>query len=212
MSTSPKPPQIIPYLFYRDVPAALDFLTRAFGFKEEMRHRHAERRRAWRSLVSGPARHDGARRARTRSQDAAARRRRDDGRLHLSRRRRRALRRPPRRQARKSCIRRRTSPMAETTRRSIPKAIPGSSPRRRRRGRASAAVGGGGASASKTIPFPPPPSGRRDDLDRFARLDLGLGAAGQDFDAAVVAADGVAAEFAFAPAHHARIGRRRDGR
>jgi uncharacterized glyoxalase superfamily protein PhnB len=38
MSITPKPPQIIPYLFYRDVPAALDFLTRAFGFKEEMRH------------------------------------------------------------------------------------------------------------------------------------------------------------------------------
>ncbi len=37
MSTTPKPPQIIPYLFYRDVPAALDFLCRAFGFKEEMR-------------------------------------------------------------------------------------------------------------------------------------------------------------------------------
>ena len=37
MSTTPRPPQIIPYLFYRDVPAALDFLTRAFGFKEEMR-------------------------------------------------------------------------------------------------------------------------------------------------------------------------------
>ena len=38
MPTLPRPPQIIPYLFYRDVPAALDFLTRAFGFKEEMRH------------------------------------------------------------------------------------------------------------------------------------------------------------------------------
>ena len=37
MSTSPKPPQIIPYLFYSDVPAALDFLGRAFGFEEEMR-------------------------------------------------------------------------------------------------------------------------------------------------------------------------------
>ncbi len=37
MSTIPKPPQIIPYLFYRDVPAALDFLCRAFGFEEEMR-------------------------------------------------------------------------------------------------------------------------------------------------------------------------------
>ena len=38
MPITPRPPQIIPYLFYRDVPAALDFLTRAFGFKEEMRH------------------------------------------------------------------------------------------------------------------------------------------------------------------------------
>ena len=40
MST-PKPTvstQIIPYLFYRDVPAALDWLARAFGFSEEMRH------------------------------------------------------------------------------------------------------------------------------------------------------------------------------
>jgi PhnB protein len=38
MSITPRPPQIIPYLFYRDVGAALDFLCRAFGFKEEMRH------------------------------------------------------------------------------------------------------------------------------------------------------------------------------
>ncbi len=38
MSTTPRPAQIIPYLFYRDVPAALAFLTRAFGFREEMRH------------------------------------------------------------------------------------------------------------------------------------------------------------------------------
>ena len=37
MSITPKPPQIIPYLFYNDIGAALDFLTRAFGFKEEMR-------------------------------------------------------------------------------------------------------------------------------------------------------------------------------
>jgi uncharacterized glyoxalase superfamily protein PhnB len=36
MSVTPKPPQIIPYLFYRDVRAALDFLCDAFGFKEEM--------------------------------------------------------------------------------------------------------------------------------------------------------------------------------
>ncbi len=32
------PTEIIPYLFYRDVPAALDFLSRAFGFAEELRH------------------------------------------------------------------------------------------------------------------------------------------------------------------------------
>ncbi len=31
-------PEIIPYIFYRDVPAALDWLARAFGFSEEMRH------------------------------------------------------------------------------------------------------------------------------------------------------------------------------
>ena len=30
--------EIIPYLFYREVPQALDFLARAFGFVEEMRH------------------------------------------------------------------------------------------------------------------------------------------------------------------------------
>ncbi len=30
--------EIIPYIFYHDVPAALDWLARAFGFTEEMRH------------------------------------------------------------------------------------------------------------------------------------------------------------------------------
>jgi PhnB protein len=30
--------EVIPYIFYRDAPAALDWLTRAFGFSEEMRH------------------------------------------------------------------------------------------------------------------------------------------------------------------------------
>ena len=29
--------QVIPYIFYRDVPAALDWLARAFGFTEAMR-------------------------------------------------------------------------------------------------------------------------------------------------------------------------------
>src|SRR5947209_20513354 len=40
MST-PKPTvstEIFPYIFYRDVPSALDWLSRAFGFTEEMRH------------------------------------------------------------------------------------------------------------------------------------------------------------------------------
>jgi uncharacterized glyoxalase superfamily protein PhnB len=37
MSIAPKPRQIIPYLIYRDIGAALDFLCRAFGFKEGMR-------------------------------------------------------------------------------------------------------------------------------------------------------------------------------
>ena len=29
--------EIIPYIFYRDVPSALEWLARAFGFKEDMR-------------------------------------------------------------------------------------------------------------------------------------------------------------------------------
>ncbi|MFZ0496777.1 MAG: hypothetical protein WBG11_13900 [Methylocella sp.] len=36
----PKPTvciEIVPYIFYRDVTAALDWLTRAFGFAETMR-------------------------------------------------------------------------------------------------------------------------------------------------------------------------------
>jgi hypothetical protein len=34
--------EIIPYIFYRDVPAALDWLTRAFGFAEHMVLIHAD--------------------------------------------------------------------------------------------------------------------------------------------------------------------------
>src|ERR1700731_2725175 len=40
MST-PKPTvstEIIPYIFYRDLPTALEWLARAFGFTEELRH------------------------------------------------------------------------------------------------------------------------------------------------------------------------------
>jgi hypothetical protein len=38
--------EIIPYIFYRDVPAALAWLARAFGFTEELRHAgmHAQMR------------------------------------------------------------------------------------------------------------------------------------------------------------------------
>ncbi len=32
------PTRIIPYIFYRDVAAALEWLARAFGFREDMRH------------------------------------------------------------------------------------------------------------------------------------------------------------------------------
>jgi uncharacterized glyoxalase superfamily protein PhnB len=35
--TPMSPTEIIPYIFYRDVPNALEWLARAFGFKEEMR-------------------------------------------------------------------------------------------------------------------------------------------------------------------------------
>ena len=37
MTTQPTRTQIIPYIFYRDVAAALDWLARAFGFTETMR-------------------------------------------------------------------------------------------------------------------------------------------------------------------------------
>ncbi len=37
-SKMPAGTEIIPYIFYRDVPAAIEWLSRAFGFAEEMRH------------------------------------------------------------------------------------------------------------------------------------------------------------------------------
>lgn len=50
--------EIIPYLFYRDVPAALDWLARAFGFVEELRHptpggMHAEMSLGGRRIMMG---------------------------------------------------------------------------------------------------------------------------------------------------------------
>src|ERR1700689_1905625 len=59
MSSTPKPPEIIPYLFYRDVGAALDFLCRAFGFKEEMRvGMHGEAPLQGRLVMMGQAAHE----------------------------------------------------------------------------------------------------------------------------------------------------------
>ena len=50
--------EIIPYIFYRDVTAAIDWLTRAFGFTEEMRHptpsgMHAQMRFGGRRIMMG---------------------------------------------------------------------------------------------------------------------------------------------------------------
>ncbi len=42
--------EIIPYLFYQDVPAALAWLTKVFGFQEEMRHPTAKGMHAQMSL------------------------------------------------------------------------------------------------------------------------------------------------------------------
>lgn len=58
------PAEIIPYLFYRDVPAALDWLARAFGFREESRHptpsgMHAEMSLDGRRIMLGGGGGDG---------------------------------------------------------------------------------------------------------------------------------------------------------
>jgi PhnB protein len=54
---------VVPYLFYRDVPAALDFLSRCFGFTEEMRHAtphgmHAEMTFGGRLIMMGQGSQD----------------------------------------------------------------------------------------------------------------------------------------------------------
>lgn len=55
--------QIIPYLFYRDVPTALDWLGRAFGFTEELRHKtpsgmHAQMTLGGQRIMMGQGSHD----------------------------------------------------------------------------------------------------------------------------------------------------------
>ena len=51
--------QVIPYIFYRDAPAALEWLSRAFGFTERMRTQTPQRRDAWGNAGRRPAHHDG---------------------------------------------------------------------------------------------------------------------------------------------------------
>ena len=59
------PTEIIPYLSYQDVPAALDWLARVFGFTEEMRTgtpsggMHGEMRFGGRLIMMGQCAHAG---------------------------------------------------------------------------------------------------------------------------------------------------------
>ena len=85
MSITPKPPQIIPYLIYRDIGAALDFLCVAFGFKEEMRTgtpsggMHGEASFQGQLVMMGQGAHEHS------LNNAEGGRRCDDGRVHLPR-------------------------------------------------------------------------------------------------------------------------------
>jgi uncharacterized glyoxalase superfamily protein PhnB len=63
MSRSSVETQIIPYIFYRDVPAALNWLTRTFGFTEELRHptpsgMHAQMTFGGQRIMMGQGSHD----------------------------------------------------------------------------------------------------------------------------------------------------------
>jgi hypothetical protein len=132
MPTTPRPPQIIPYLFYRDAPAALDFLCRAFGFKEEMRAgtpsggMHGEASFQGQLVMIGQGAHE---RSLTTPKEAGAATMGSSISKTST-----GITRSPRRRGRRSSIRRRTSRTAAPTGRPIPKAIPGSSRRRPRRG------------------------------------------------------------------------------
>ena len=55
--------EIIPYIFYRDVPAAINWLARTFGFTEDMRHAmpggmHAQMRFGGRRIMLGQSSKD----------------------------------------------------------------------------------------------------------------------------------------------------------
>ena len=62
-SESPDTTQIIPYIFYRDVPAALAWLSRTLGFTEELRHptpsgMHAQMTFRGQRIMMGQGSHD----------------------------------------------------------------------------------------------------------------------------------------------------------
>jgi uncharacterized glyoxalase superfamily protein PhnB len=55
--------EVIPYIFYRNVPSALEWLARAFGFVEELRHAtesgmHAQMTLDGRRIMMGQGSHD----------------------------------------------------------------------------------------------------------------------------------------------------------
>ena len=83
--------EIIPYIYYGDVAAALDWLARAFGFKEEMRDADPQRRRAWRDDTGRTAHHAGSTAGKP-PDDHQRGPSRHAGDIRLSRRCRRALR------------------------------------------------------------------------------------------------------------------------
>ena len=126
MPIAPKPPQIIPYLFYNDIGAALDFLTRAFGFKEEMRvgtpsgGMHGEASFQGQLVMMGQGRMNAAC-ARLATQ--ALRR----WACSFTSTRSTSIAKSPRLRARKSSIRRKTSNTAAPIGRTIPRDIRGSS-------------------------------------------------------------------------------------
>jgi hypothetical protein len=132
MSITPKPPQIIPYLFYRDVGAALDFLCGTFGFKEEMRTgtprggMHGEASFQGQLVMMGQG---GGEHSLTTPKAAGGATMGFSSILMTST----GTTKSPGPRVQKSSIRRRTSRTAEATGRTIPRGIPGSSRRRRRR-------------------------------------------------------------------------------
>ena len=174
MSTTPRPPQIIPYIFYRDVPAALEFLCRAFGFKEEMRagtpsggmHGEASFQGQLVMLGQGGGQHSW----KTPKDVGAATM---GVFIYLD-------------NVDKHYEVAKAATTAGPIGRSIREDIPGSSrlvPPKFRLAQAFADVAWEAPSLCKLLRLPPPSSGRRHYLDRFACFDRRLRTTGQDLDA-----------------------------